>query len=325
MIFSIVVPCYNVEQYLDECIQSIVNQSFRDFEILLVDDGSKDSTGVLCDQWGKKDNRVKVFHKENGGLSDARNFGIDRAQGEYIVFIDSDDYIDTKGLENIKDVFGEKDEVVITRLVETYPNISYSRDDILASSQKCEWERTQAIDWVMGKSYNTWPAQKYIVAKKFLNKNNLRFRKGVLHEDVDWTTRLLCLATRYRVCAYPWYYHRLQREGAITNNVNSKRIISVLEISSDLVYGVDSPVQKLDKQNQKKIVNRIMASVYASIHLYGKLDEKGKLEVQNSIRENYALFDNADKLKYKIFSLMLRLIGVRGVCKIIDIASKANL
>ncbi|MFR2551722.1 MAG: glycosyltransferase [Clostridioides difficile] len=90
---SIIVPVYNVEKYLEKCVRSILAQTFTDFELILVDDGSLDSSGAMCDQFAEQDQRVKVIHKENGGLSDARNAGIELATGEYLGFVDSDDYI----------------------------------------------------------------------------------------------------------------------------------------------------------------------------------------------------------------------------------------
>ena len=90
---SIIVPVYNVEKYLEKCVRSILAQTFTDFELILVDDGSPDSSGAMCDQFAEQDQRVKVIHKENGGLSDARNAGIEIATGEYLGFVDSDDYI----------------------------------------------------------------------------------------------------------------------------------------------------------------------------------------------------------------------------------------
>lgn len=89
---SIIVPVYNVEKYLEKCVRSILAQTFTDFELILVDDGSPDSSGAMCDQFAEQDQRVKVIHKENGGLSDARNAGIELATGEYLGFVDSDDY-----------------------------------------------------------------------------------------------------------------------------------------------------------------------------------------------------------------------------------------
>lgn len=92
---SIIVPVYNVEKYLRKCIDSILNQTFKDFELILIDDGSTDESGKICDEYNLKDNRIKVIHKENGGLSSARNAGLDIAQGEYIGFVDSDDWIES--------------------------------------------------------------------------------------------------------------------------------------------------------------------------------------------------------------------------------------
>lgn len=89
---SIIIPVYNVEKYLKECVKSVLMQSIKDFEILLIDDGSKDSSGKLCDEIASTDSRIRVYHKPNGGLSSARNYGIDRALGEYIIFLDSDDF-----------------------------------------------------------------------------------------------------------------------------------------------------------------------------------------------------------------------------------------
>ena len=90
---SIIVPVYNAEQYLRRCIDSILNQSFTDFELILIDDGSKDKSSDICDEYAAKDSRIKVYHKENGGVSSARNLGLDNANGEWIAFVDSDDFI----------------------------------------------------------------------------------------------------------------------------------------------------------------------------------------------------------------------------------------
>ena len=101
---SIIVPVYNVEQYLDRCLRSLINQSYKNIEIILVDDGSPDKCPQMCEDWAQKDYRIKVIHKKNGGLSDARNKGIEVARGEYICFVDSDDYIDERYVETLYDL-----------------------------------------------------------------------------------------------------------------------------------------------------------------------------------------------------------------------------
>ena len=97
---SIIVPIYNREKYLSECIDSILVQSYSDFEVLLIDDGSTDRSGEICDEYAQKDARIRVFHKENGGVSSARNVGLDNATGEWIAFVDSDDWVGEKYLES---------------------------------------------------------------------------------------------------------------------------------------------------------------------------------------------------------------------------------
>ena len=98
---SVIVPVYNAEKYLHRCIDSILSQTFTDFELLLINDGSKDSSGAICDEYAAKDNRVRVFHKENGGASSARNLGLDNAKGEWIAFVDSDDLLEVNMLNHL--------------------------------------------------------------------------------------------------------------------------------------------------------------------------------------------------------------------------------
>ena len=100
-VISVIVPIYNAEKYIEECVSSIINQSFPDFELLLIDDGSTDSSGALCDSFAEKDSRIKVFHKQNGGVSSARNLGIEKSVGEWIAFVDSDDFIGNNYLKSL--------------------------------------------------------------------------------------------------------------------------------------------------------------------------------------------------------------------------------
>ena len=108
MKLSVVIPVYNVEKYLDKCVESIVNQTFKDLEIILVDDGSTDESGKMCDEWTEKDTRIKAIHKINGGLSSARNAGIKQAKGEYISFIDSDDFVELDMYATMIEAFDRK-------------------------------------------------------------------------------------------------------------------------------------------------------------------------------------------------------------------------
>ena len=109
---SIIVPVFNVRNYLSDCIDSIISQSYSDFECILIDDGSTDGSGAICDEYAKKDSRIRVFHKENGGVSSARNIGLDNASGEWIYFVDSDDQILPGGLQTMVDWISDNVDIV---------------------------------------------------------------------------------------------------------------------------------------------------------------------------------------------------------------------
>ena len=189
MKLSIIIPVYRTQNTLQRCLESILCQSFTDYEIILVDDGSPDNCPYLCDEYAQKDARIKVIHKENGGLSDARNIGIQQAQGEYITFIDSDDTIKNGTLS------------ALLKELEKYPNtdmLEYpiferfghtTREHILSFKEN---EYDNAIDyWLTERAYNhTYACNK--IYKRFLFER-IRFPKGKNFEDVLTTPYLIGL------------------------------------------------------------------------------------------------------------------------------------
>ena len=142
-LISIIVPVYKVEKYLEKCVKSILNQTYTNLEIILVNDGSPDECGRLCDELAKVDDRIRVFHKENGGLSDARNYGVERASGEYIGFVDSDDYIHEsmyeKLYEAIKKSGTEISECGVTRVYKNMLRPHYEGEDYFLILDKQEY------------------------------------------------------------------------------------------------------------------------------------------------------------------------------------------
>ena len=120
---SIIVPVYNVEKYLERCINSLLNQSYKDIEIVIINDGSTDSSGIICDKLAQLDSRVKIFHKKNGGLSDARNYGILKSKGDYISFLDGDDFVTEKGYSELMKEADNQVEVILGRLMNYFSNV----------------------------------------------------------------------------------------------------------------------------------------------------------------------------------------------------------
>lgn len=224
-LISVIVPVYNVEQYLEKCVNSIINQTYKNLEIILVDDGATDSSGNMCDELAKSDNRIKVYHKENGGLSDARNYGVERATGDYIGFVDSDDYIDSEMYEKLYEAIKKENvdvaecslKVIYPGKIELFTDEKYYK--VLGKTEYLEEYLT--IKKIFG---SVWTKLiKSDVAKKLV------FPKGKLYEDTYYAYDLIEKVDRYVIMNNP-YYNYLMRENSITNAKFNPRILDLIEI-----------------------------------------------------------------------------------------------
>ena len=178
---SIIVPVYNVEKYLEQCINSLINQTYEEIEILLINDGSKDNSGKICDEYKKKDKRIKVFHKENEGLGLTRNFGIERAKGKYMVFVDSDDYLSTTAIETLMNYSKKYDTVIggytkVTNegkelFVEKYQKEEFTNENVL---NKLLPRLLGSLPNIKDSIFTTVCARLY--SAKIINDYNIRFK-----------------------------------------------------------------------------------------------------------------------------------------------------
>ena len=232
---SIIVPVYNTEKYLDQCIQSILSQTYTDYELLLIDDGSTDSSGVICDRYAEQDSRVRVFHKPNGGGSSARNMGLDNARGELIGWVDSDDYIDADMYEQLYNAAILKNADIAYC---NYRTASYSSNMPSDSLSKGEF-----INQYLYTPINSlW----ITLAKKVLY-NNIRFNENAnMGEDLLVTTKLYYFAKSTVLIPKSFYFYRLvpnsmvnqksyqKNEELLTNTVTLYRFFNRTTIYSDI-------------------------------------------------------------------------------------------
>ena len=306
MRFSVIVPVYNVEDYLDKCIISILGQDYNDFEIILIDDGSTDKSGMICDEYQSKDERIHVVHKSNNGLSSARNTGIKEAKGDYLVFVDSDDWIDSNSLSAFDRIISmHHPEVIETKLVEEYEKVTVNKDEHFSEYLNEEFTRERAINWMLHESEDIWPAPKRICERDFIIQNNLFFAEGRLQEDIEWTTRLCCCARLLRGYDQPWYHYRMKRYGSITNTIHAKYITDVIEMAEE-----DRMLYNSEDSFAMKAFNAMMSAVYISINLYKHCNKNDKHTVKECIKKNMWIFDYTPTLKYRVFASMVRLIGI---------------
>ena len=233
--FSIIVPIYKVEKYLDECVQSVLSQKFSDYECVLVDDGSPDNCPAMCDEYAKKYEKIKVIHQKNGGLSDARNAGILQAVGEYIVLLDSDDkFADKNVLQNLFDVIQKyKTDVVVNVNLLTFTDDGekelfdgYDKSIAIASPNCIVTGFNKALMYMAGCFF--------VLNREYLIKNDLFFKKGILHEDEHWMPRVLFTTQQISVNHSPFYAYRTGRDGSITEKLSPQRLFDMLSIADDL-------------------------------------------------------------------------------------------
>ena len=214
---SIIVPVYKVEQYIHKCVDSILNQTFTDFELILVDDGSPDNCGKICDEYAAKDKRVRVIHKENGGLSDARNAGIDVASGQVIGFVDSDDWIERCMYEEMLSYMEENNLDIVCADTN---QVKYGKAKFKPRYSKNKiWVKDEAICEILNGTLDN-AAWNKIYKRSVIG--NVRYPKGRIYEDVATTYKFISNSEKVGYISKP-YYNYLKRKGSIVaSGFNSK-------------------------------------------------------------------------------------------------------
>ena len=281
-LISIIIPIYNVQDYLSECVDSIINQTYKNLEIILVDDGSTDDSGKIADKYAKKDKRVKVIHKTNGGQGSARNEGIKLATGDYIGFIDGDDFVDKDYYKNLIDTCDNDDIVITNAKVKYHSNkdlvktkLNASKKDL--SSNKAKEKLIYGLCVCWNKIYN----------RKFLVENNIKFYpKANRIEDNYFTIKTYVLAKSIKSIDNSVYYWRMRR------NSSTKSILTNNDfICFDIAKGIDE-YKKLNSKFSKIIDKKITKEL--SI-FYDKLPLSLKKEFKRRFEKEFP------NLKIKVF------------------------
>lgn len=210
MKFSIVIPVYNVEGYIEKCLNSIKIQTYSNFEVIIVNDGSPDNSEKKIKTF-LKDKRFKYYKKENGGLSDARNYGIKYTTGDYLLFVDSDDYIDKKMLEELNKAIKLSDaEMIKLNFTDVIDGLEYKHFERISTSKVTNIQELLSFDYFE-------PACGYCYNLEFYKKNNFQFAVGRYHEDYGLIPLILCKAKSIYYLNYFGYYY-IKREGSIVND-----------------------------------------------------------------------------------------------------------
>ncbi len=262
---SVIVPVYKVEAYLDTCIQSIVNQTYTDLEIILVDDGSPDNCPAMCDAWAKKDSRIKVIHKENGGVSSARNFGLDMASGKYVVFVDSDDFVSkemiTELVKAMEAYAGANLLPVVAFCQSMNENISWDDSDLTCTQpyvldSVLHLHKLRCGDYCWGALYRT----------DIIERFHLRFANHIRNlEDVLWNTMYSLYVDSVVLVSAPLYFYRCT-PGSITahsRDVDWQINCWIAVRNSLIAYYQGAVLTNPQKYKLRKSYRKYMNNIYA--------------------------------------------------------------
>lgn len=312
-LISVIVPIYNVEKYLNKCIESIINQTYRNLEIILVDDGSTDACPKICDDWEKKDTRIKVIHKKNGGLSDARNYGIKIMRGKYVSFIDSDDYIEMDMYEKL------------------YNAVICTGSTIAMCGVNKVWENgnKQRMGKSLNQIYTTEEAFKSLIEEEILqvvwNKlydvelvKRILFDIGKYHEDEFWSYQVISKASK--ICSIDYVgYNYLQRENSIMGQEYSKKRLDAIEAKVLRQKYINDYFPNLSRLGNR---NLYFSCLYQGQLILDSKNLKEKNEmllylkgVLKNIPINKLIFNNNSNLK-NILWIIFGKISFISVCKI---------
>lgn len=318
-LISVIIPIYNVEHYLQKCVDSVLRQNFPGIEVILVDDGSSDSCPRICDDYALKDSRVKVIHKINGGVSDARNVGIDFAKGEYLMFLDSDDYWENEYslFTLIQAIKGRSADVIL-----------YGSKDFYSSNGHVKISRTGYNVGFLNKhsigecvkelfEHKLFPGSAWILAvrRRILLDNKIYFVKGIKAEDYDWLINLFLHIRTIDAINDPFYIYVKERSGSITNTSDINSIHS-------LMFIVDKwfPVLIRDRSLRNIYFLNLLAFIYlTSLVTYCKLSDNQKLEILPEMRKREYIINYAVVKKVKVLSLIYKLLGIRLMAYLIGI------
>ena len=312
-LISIVVPIYNVEKYLKKCLNSIINQTYKNLEIILVDDGSTDDSGKICDEYAKNDKRIKVIHKKNGGLSDARNAGLDICTGDYIGFVDSDDYIELNMYEELLNdcIENNCDCSISTIIMEQENGKSKIEPKIEISKIGSNIDGHRLI-------LLSNPATVNKLYKKELF-NNIRFPKGKLYEDIVTIPYIIDKCKEIYI-SNKAYYHYLQRNNSIVHaNFNQKKMDYLTNAKEYYNFIIGKYPNLKEEANCYFIL--VLTAIISDIYPYRKKYKKEYKDIIEEIKQfkNIYFYNNYIS-KYKkimIFLDLHKLIWIVNFIKII--------
>lgn len=324
--FSVILPVYNVRNYLKSCLDSILSQSFKNFEIILVDDGSSDGSDKICDEYASEYSNVSVTHKENGGQSSARNLGVRLAKGEYFLFIDSDDYISEGALAAFNDEiskYGIIDVVLSDGMYEVNNEGRFIKDESIWNSEDFKGINGQEAVKKLLQIQNEWSPCGKCYRTAFWRNNGFEFVEKRISEDMQLIDRVILKAER--VSMVPAFYYYRSQIGGSTMHSNYYKLLN------DTLWALEDwdkflKAEKFDKELED-VIRYSHAKVYKHIVL-GNLffvDKEKRPLLYDKVKSQYYLFNYDKSTEGKVINLARKIIGIKATCKLLNVIKRRRL
>lgn len=311
---SIIIPMYNVEKYLKDCLESVVNQTLKSVEVILIDDGSTDGTANIAQQYQEKYDFIKIFYQQNKGQSAARNVGIEQATGEYIYFLDSDDFIEIDSMERLYNIANEENLGLIL-----FNGISFSEDYQINETQKKHYKKKNEYsnvksgthifnELVRNKDYTCSPCLLFI-NKTILINNNMRFLEGIIQEDELFTYVLLKNSLKVR-CVNMTFFHRRIRINSTTTAPNfGKKFNGYYKVSIEMWKIIYEGKWDIFKEDYAYLDQMLSNTIYYYSQL-NKTEKEKNITKMNDLRRILKSKKFKHRLDFKLFSVSPRLYKI---------------
>lgn len=309
LLFSIIIPVYNVELYLEQCIKSVLMQTYKNYEIILVDDGSTDRSSEICDHYASNYDHVEVIHRTNGGLSAARNTGIEASKGKYLIFLDSDDYWnDRLFLEKAESKIGLVNPDIIMNCAHTRLNVEKQTTKNVESRvnenilNKMDYET--ALCEIFKSNYIPINAWLKIISRKLIVEHELYFKPKLLGEDIDWSMRLFEAAEKIQfIKSYNYMYRR--REGSITKSLGEKNYY-------DLFYTIDKWGKQFSSKEKSSLIEHMFGYLAYEYYILVGMARLLKIYKRESIqlKKMKWLTNYAFSRKTKLCKSLIQILGL---------------
>lgn len=288
---SIIVPVYNTEKYLDECIQSILSQTYTDFELLLINDGSTDRSGEICDAYALKDERIKVFHQQNSGQSNARNLGIAKSTKRYIMFVDSDDSISENLIKENLQILIENENIDFVQ----FPHYKWygSNQQILCQSNSKIIDKLFFQEWLVHRNI-TW-----LVWDKIYKRDlfvNLKFKEGIIYEDNLMVAQLLEKIKKIYISDKGIYYYYLRENSTMTSPLTLKK-------EKDSFFVTNQITNILKSNNERELYLQFLVRCY---------------NIRKSLKINYKTLLDFE-FKYSLYEVLTSKLSLKDKIKLISL------